>query len=557
MNYELIAPREHSSAMVQTLLNRGIPLEEIEHYLNTTDQDILPCHLLDNMRDGAKMLTQAIARNQNIYVQVDCDMDGYTSAALLINYLNRIAPHYTQNHVSYGVHKDKSHGIDTKAFDISKVSLIIAPDSSSNEFTLHKELNDAGAQILVIDHHEAEQVSQYACVINNQLCAYPNKTLSGVGVVYKFCSYLDELLHKNYANDFLDLVAMGMVADMMDLRNCETKHLINLGINNIKNPFLQKMVVMQDFSLGGEVTPEGISFYIAPYINAVTRSGTHEEKLLVFEAMLEYKANEEIPSTKRGHKGEFETRAEQACRVSGNVKTRQTTSRDRCLELARQMIEEYNMLKHKIIFLVFPKNVISNKSLNGLIANQLMSEYQRPVLVLSETFHDGESWYEGSARNYDKCEIKNLRELLLECPQTQYAEGHPSAFGFGIKVADAKAFIAWTDAALANCDFSAKYLVDFIYDNKNIDYTDICLLAKYKYLWGQKIEEPLVVIENVPVTKDNLALMKRNTVKISFDNISFITFNNEQAYLDMYAETGCVFVNIVGTCSINSYDNKP
>jgi single-stranded-DNA-specific exonuclease len=80
--------------------------------------------------------------------------------------------------------------------------------------------------ILIIDHHKAPKVSECACVINNQLCDYPTKSLSGVGMVYKFCCYLDELLKVNYANEYLDLVAVGMVADMMDLRDFETKHLM-------------------------------------------------------------------------------------------------------------------------------------------------------------------------------------------------------------------------------------------------------------------------------------------------------------------------------------------
>ena len=54
--------------------------------------------------------------------------------------------------------------------------------------------------MLVIDHHEADIISENACIINNQLCDYPTKSLSGVGMVYKFCSYIDELLNVDYAD---------------------------------------------------------------------------------------------------------------------------------------------------------------------------------------------------------------------------------------------------------------------------------------------------------------------------------------------------------------------
>lgn len=83
----------------------------------------------------------------------------------------------------------------------------------SNDFIQHEELSQKGIDVLVLDHHEAEKYSEYACVINNQMCNYPNKSLSGAGVVYKFCTYLDKLLETNYAEDFLDLATVG-------IRNC-------------------------------------------------------------------------------------------------------------------------------------------------------------------------------------------------------------------------------------------------------------------------------------------------------------------------------------------------
>lgn len=65
-----------------------------------------------------------------------------------------------------------------------------------------------------------------------------------------------------------------------------------------------------------------MAFYIVPLVNAVVRVGTIGEKKLLFESMLEWKANELIPSTKRGHKGEQETVLEQSLRTCTNVKNR-------------------------------------------------------------------------------------------------------------------------------------------------------------------------------------------------------------------------------------------
>ena len=213
MEYQLIQSNYDNislSAVEKVLTNRGIKRQDIEHYLNTTDEDILNPLLLDNMQMGVEMLIKCIRDNKPLFIQVDSDADGYTSAALLINYLNCLFPGFTQNNISYRLHTGKQHGLIPETIP-ADTNLIIAPDSSSNDYEEHNYLhNTCKMNILVLDHHEADKVSENACIINNQLCNYPTKSLSGVGVVYKFCSYIDQLLGVNYANQFLDLVALGI-----------------------------------------------------------------------------------------------------------------------------------------------------------------------------------------------------------------------------------------------------------------------------------------------------------------------------------------------------------
>lgn len=241
-----------------------------------------------------------------IYIQADSDTDGYTSAALLINYLYRIFPTIVTNNISYGVHDSKHHGINLGSIP-SNVKLVIAPDSSSNELEIHQQLAERGIHTIVLDHHEAEiEESEPAIIVNNQTCNYKNKALSGVGIVYKFCKVLDKIFHVDYADDYLDLVSLGGCADMMDLREPETHYYVLKGAENIKNIFYEKIIEKQAFSMKGQVNPFTIGWYVAPLINAVTRSGTLEEKMITFEAFLDHKAIEMIPSTKRGEKGQEE-----------------------------------------------------------------------------------------------------------------------------------------------------------------------------------------------------------------------------------------------------------
>jgi len=86
---------------------------------------------------------------------------------LFINYLNKLFPHFAQSNIIYKAHTGKEHGILTKDRVPDGVKLVVAIDSSSNEYEVHKELAESGIDVLVIDHHEADKVSEYACIINN------------------------------------------------------------------------------------------------------------------------------------------------------------------------------------------------------------------------------------------------------------------------------------------------------------------------------------------------------------------------------------------------------
>lgn len=502
------------------------------------------------------MLIKHIKNNDKVLVQVDSDCDGYTSAAVLINYLYKHFPYWTENNIIYTFHSNKAHGINLDLVP-KEVKLVIAPDSSSNDYEIHEILYQQGIDVLVIDHHNAEKISEYACVINNQLCDYPTKSLSGVGMVYKFCSYIDNLLKVDTANDLIDLVSLGLISDMMDMRDFETRHLITLGLKNIQNPFFATMVNHNVFQLTEQPTPIGIAFYVAPYINAVTRSGTEDEKRLLFESMLTFKAYNQILSTKRGCRGQLETIVEQAVRNCTNIKNRQTKSLKASLEIVEKLIEEENLLKNKILFVRLRTPI--DKNLTGLIGNQLMSKYQRPVLILNKTINEqNEIWWEGSGRGYDKSSFKNFQQFLKDCEYTEYAEGHASAFGFGIKDINCEKFLEYSNNKLKDYDFTPCYNVDFIFNPNKLQGYEIMDIASLKDYWGQGIPEPYVAIEKIKVNSSNIQLLKGTTLKITLlNNISLIKFkSNEEEYENLYSQNGYIEITVIGFCNINNFNGN-
>lgn len=555
MKYKLIAkPNKNYSPMQQILVNRGIDVKDIEHYLKTSDADILNPDLLDNMVEGVKRLISAIKNKEKMFLIVDCDADGFTASAALVNYIYKVFPSAVDL-LSIQLHEGKEHGIEEKWLEeivANEYKLVICPDASSNDYKQHKFLKDNGIDVLVLDHHDAEEVSENAIIINNQLSDYPNKTLSGVGVVYKFCSKIDELMKIKEADTILDLVSLGMIADMMDMRTFETKHLIQKGLTRIENPFFRALVERQAYSIGETVTPIGVAFYIAPLINATIRVGTQAEKEVMFKAMLNHCAYDMIPSTKRGEKGKTETIVTQAVRNATNVRNRQKKARDNGFEYVEQIIAANNLDKNKIIVVQVSEDL--DKNLTGLIANQLMAKYQKPVLLVRET---DEGLLQGSARGYDKSELKDLKSFLLESGFMEYAEGHAAAMGVGLYKDKVNALVDYSNTVLANYDFSACYDVDYEYMSNDFKAQDIVDIGSMKGLWGKGIDEAMVVIKGIKITSNNITLMSANknpTIKITLQNgTSIIKFGASQAEFESLKSSGYTEIDVIGTCAINEW----
>lgn len=361
---------------------------------------------------------------------------------------------------------------------------------------------------------------------------------------------------------------------MMSLRSIQTKHLIGTGLARPRNPFIVTMAEKNSFSLKGKLTPIGVAFYIAPFVNAMTRSGTIEQKLLLFESMLKHKAFEELPSTKRGHSiGDTETLVQQAVRVATNVKNRQTKVQDELMQKVQTKIAKHNLLDHKVLlFLMDPGEI--DRNVAGLVANKIMAKYQRPVCILTrvQTKIQGMKiaelpWdeyeevcvvsYAGSARGCDKTGINDFKSICLQTGVCNYAQGHPGAFGLSINEQNIQTFIEKTDQILSSMNDEAIYYVDYIYDSDNINVKNILDIATLDELWGKDIPQSLVAIKNLKIFPNMVTIYDKKgyTIKISLqNNISLMLFHAKEEdcqRLQNYNKN--ITINIVGKCNQNEW----
>ena len=158
MKYELInTPNPNYSAKQQILVNRGLKETEIGHYLNLTDDDINDPEIFGKeLMDGAaECLLTNIDADSTICVIVDCDCDGYTSAAILINYIwDLTSTDWVQNHVEWYLHEGKQHGLQDCMEWIENCGpdLVIIPDAGSNDTEYLQKLYNDGREIIILNH---------------------------------------------------------------------------------------------------------------------------------------------------------------------------------------------------------------------------------------------------------------------------------------------------------------------------------------------------------------------------------------------------------------------
>lgn len=580
MRYQLIKPINQNYSVIQQILtNRNIPINKINNYLFTSDADVAPPEALGQkkLRQAAAALISTISKQGKTLVIVDSDCDGFTSSAILINYLHDFFPSWVQTKLNYIFHEGKQHGLNDHILNIQKQNyeLVIIPDAGSNDSNECTCLFKQGTKTIVLDHHLCDIQNPNAIVINNQLSDYPNKDFSGAGVVWQFCRYLDKLLKVSNADNYLDLVALGNCADMMSMTSIETKHIINKGFQNLKNPFFASLAKKNEYSMKNKVNHMSVAFYVAPYVNAICRSGTIEQKTLVFKSMLKHQAFKEVLSTKRGHLlGQKEQLVEQAMRVVTNVKNRQTKAQDSGLAIIEKMIEEQGLLNHKVLlFLLEPGQV--DKNIAGLIANKIMAKYQRPTCILTKVEIpkytidlDLPPWeeqplpqivttYQGSARGCEKVGVIDFKSICADTGVTMYQTGHPNAFGLGILKQNIPAFIQKTDAALVDMQDEAVYYVDYIYDGDNIQPIDILTIADMQDLWGKDIDEPYLCIKGICINSDMVTVYKKkdNTLKITLSNgISLMKFKATDEQCEMLQNSdGYYTLDVIGRANKNEW----
>ena len=564
MNYRLIKDslNDIDNPKQTILLNRGIG--NWKQYLNLNEDCIHDFNLLKNIDKAVSCFIKHIENKSRIHIIVDSDVDGYTSASMVYRYIKQLGKDIN---VTYSLHTKKQHGISDDIEIPKDCELLIIPDAGSNDIEQCKELTEKGIDVIILDHHICDKQNDFAIVVNNQMCDYPNKNFCGAGIVYKFLKAIDEELWEDYADKMLDIVALGNISDVMDMRECETRYYVDLGLSKIRSKLFKALIEKQSYSMNGVVNITSVQFYVTPILNSMIRVGSAEDKDLLFRAFIE--TDEVFKYKKRGETEESdEDIYTRAARLCYNAKNRQGKDVQKGVDAIDELIKEKEIYKDKVMFI----NVsdILGETLTGLVAIKIAEKYNRPCLLLrrQKVREDGSLYYGGSCRNFDNSPIDSLKDFLDSTGTFEFVQGHDNAAGISIPRENVAKSIKLCNERLADIDFQKCFNVDFDINASDLSVGFIKAIDEMKDIFGQGIKEPLVHIKNIPIWSENFFVMGKNSNSwkvINDEGYAFVKFNVDidkdevlQIYnsnLDREEEYSLGNIDVVGTVSINNYNN--
>jgi single-stranded-DNA-specific exonuclease len=529
-------PRTRDTVIDKIASIRGI--KDVNRFLHPTEHELFDPYLLKNIMDACNRIIKAIANGERIVVSYDPDADGLTSATIMIRYLKN----YTDNvDFIYGERND-GHGITemvkTKLNEehhaeriarskeniakIKEADLLILVDSSSNDVEVCKNIAENGVDIVILDHHAIEKENPHVIMVNPQQegCEYPNKFLSGAGVVFKTIQVMEDTLGQVDVWQYIDLVAVGMYADVMRVDVLENRYLIMQGLRNVKNVGLVRILKGAKADLY-KLNSSSIGFAIAPLLNGVARMDNIK---LAIDILMTDDDAEAKPLRLKMQKINEARKA-----------------------LQKEIVEQYMTKVDPTQKLLVVLDEQSSKGFNGIVAQNLAEKYKRPVIV--GRLHKGTA--SGSFRSYGGLDVKGL---LMESGVVEEAMGHKQAGGFTVKEENLEHLLRFVDAWMPDLEEIEPTIVyDLEMDASEI-HEYINPIEQFNLLHGNGFPKIVVKVNNITVEESACIGKTQETVKIkTFDELELIKFrvNDQYASELTYFDT----ISVVGQLQMNEFYN--
>lgn len=445
-----------SRLIARVFLSRGVSdAGYIRKFLNPSLSGLHDPFLLKDMGKAVDRIIQAVRSREKIVIYGDYDVDGVTSTSILKMFLSRQGADvdfYIPDRI------DEGYGLSISAIDKilqSNPSLIITADCGISAVEEIKYINDKLVDIIVTDHHECKAVLPDAYAVINPCrpdCSYPFKELAGVGVAYKLVNALSIKMNlRDEHNDYLDLVALGTIADVVPLTG-ENRIIAKHGIPRIEstNNLGLRTLIESSGLKDKPLNSFGVSFVIAPRVNAAGRIGDAGRAVKLF--------------TTDDEKEAFDIAAE----LNDENRFRQDTEGE-IFQQAVDMIEsEIDLDKEKVLVVA---GEAWHHGVIGIVASRITEKYYRPSILISREGDTGK----GSGRSIEGF---NLFKALSHCEGfLERFGGHELAAGLTLQIGNLDKFRkminAYADSILSHDDLMPKIRIDAYINSEDINIENI------------------------------------------------------------------------------------
>lgn len=483
--------------VARLLLQRGVAEEDVPGFLNPTLREHFPDPFsMADMDALAVYVAEAIDAKKAFAVFGDFDVDGATSSALLYRFLKHCgieAPIYIPGRLTEG------YGPNVEALQKLKdegAEIVFLLDCGTTAFDVVEAGTEMGLEIIILDHHEAEErlpKARYVINPKRKDDASGLEMLAAVGVTFMTCVVINTRLREagffetNGIEEaplktWLDLVALGTVCDMVPLTGVN-RLLVRFGFTQMQdsdNAGLRALIEVSGVS--GAVTPYHAGFVLGPRINAGSR--VHKSDL---GAKL-------LAGDDPGEANDI------AWTLNDCNDKRKAIQQDMEREAINQ-VEDLGLDQNPVIFVA---SETFHQGLSGLVAGRLKEKYGKPACVVALVENEqGQIEGRGSGRSVPGVHIAQAFIDARNEGIIAKGGGHAMAGGFTVAQERVGAFRDFLYAHVAKQMESAAVNVETVVDGvvtvRGARPDFVKLVQEHVGPFGQEYPEPLFLFQNVRV----------------------------------------------------------
>ena len=386
--------------------------DEATLFLDPRLASLRPPEEIPGIPEAVERIIEAIRSKERITLYGDYDVDGVSSLTILCRYLRAAG-----GNVECFIPDRAAEGYGLSTAGVARClretipSLVVAVDCGTNSRAEAEQLLKAGCELVVLDHHEpdAETVAPLCAALVNPKLGTGFHYLCSAGIVFKLCHAMQKAspVEGLDLRDFLDLVAVGTVADIVPLIG-ENRIFVKAGLRQLgQSRWTGLHALLHVSGASAPYDPSDIGFKLGPRINAAGRLGSATEALLV---LLTDDTNE-------------------ATRIAAHLdqqnRERQTVERDVTLQAEEWVASNFDPERHATI--VAGKRDW-HQGVVGIVASRIARRWHRPTLIVG---FDETGAGKGSGRSIEGLP---LVEVLGRCSELLDAYGgHDMAAGLSLQ----------------------------------------------------------------------------------------------------------------------------